>query len=189
MFAEKKDRRYTSDEFLAMTDLEGRYELIDGYIYDMAPAPGYIHQRLSFDLSHRINDYILGNKGKCEVLSAPSDVKLDDYNTVQPDIFVVCDHEKFDKHGCVGAPDWVIEIVSPSDTQRDTVDKLGLYSKAGVREYWIVFPEERQVLVYLFEAPNTTGIFTFDDDIPVSIYKDAPEPLRIRISDFFPKNR
>ncbi|MBQ9383797.1 MAG: Uma2 family endonuclease [Ruminiclostridium sp.] len=189
MLSEKKERRYTSDEFLAMTELDGQYELIDGYIYDMAPAPSPLHQDIAGYFYRTVWDYIERNNGKCHAYMGPLDVKLDDENTVEPDVLVVCDPDKIDKKRCIGAPDWVIEIVSPSDTQRDTVDKLGLYSKAGVREYWIVFPEERQMLVYLFEAPNTTGIFTFDDEIPVSIYKDAPEPLKIRISDFLPKNR
>lgn len=179
----RKEERYTSDEFLAMTDLVGRFELIDGYIYDMSPAPSIIHQKMSSGLNTEIRNYITAHKGKCSVFAAPTDVKLDDENTVQPDILVVCDPNKLDEHKCNGAPDWVIEIVSPSSSRRDTVEKVALYAKAGVREYWIVFPKEEQVIVYLFTEPNLTGIYPFDADIPVGIYKDEPEPLTIRIRD------
>ncbi len=112
---------------------------------------------------------------------SPSDVKLSKTDVVQPDIFVVCDPDKLDGQRCNGAPDWVIEILSPSNEKIDTVKKLDLYSSAGVREYWIVAPEEERVIVYPFAAKKSTGIFTFDDDIPAGIYNDAAEPLNICI--------
>ncbi len=176
-------KKYTSDEFLAMTDLEGRYELVSGEVYAMAPSPADRHQEISIGLSSTIWSYIRANNGKCKVREAPSDVKLDDENTVQPDVFVVCDPEKFDEHGCVGAPDWVIEILSPSDVEHDTVEKLALYFKSGVREYWIVDPKTEKVFVYIFEKTKTIGLFTFDDEIPVGIYANADKPLVIRVND------
>ena len=121
------------------------------------------------------------------MLTAPLDVKLDEYHVVQPDILVVCDPDKFDKNRCNGAPDWVIEILSPSDPHYDTGTKLYLYAASGVREYWIVDPEDKKVLVYLFGKPNIIGLYSFDDDIPVTIYKDAPVPLNIRLSDILPE--
>ena len=175
-------REYTSDEFLSINGLEGRYELVSGELYAMLPSPNLLHQKISGGLYWRIRSYIEENKGKCTVLAAPSDVKLDDKNTVQPDIFVVCDSEKFDEHGCNGAPDWVIEILSPYDPTHDTVEKLALYSSAGVREYWIVDPMSQKVLVYPFEEGSSVGIFTFDDDIKAGIYKSSVSPLTICVN-------
>ena len=181
MDALEKTDIYTSDEFLAMTDLKGRFELIGGEIYDMSPSPNIFHQRLSRELLVRINSYITDHHGKCEVIAAPSDVKLDDYNTVQPDIYVVCDPDKLDEQKCNGAPDWVIEIMSPSNGKRDAADKVFLYSKAGVREYWVIDPEEKKVMVHHFGKTNIVGLYTFDDTITAGIYKDAAEPLDICI--------
>ena len=178
-----KKKKYSSAEFLAATDLEGRYELVSGELYDMSPSPNYIHQKLVSRLNRQIGYYVDRNGGNCEVMVAPSDVKLDDENTVQPDVFVVCDKSKFDEHGCVGAPDWIIEILSPGNSNHDTVVKLELYMKTGVREYWIVDPMSERVVVHTFERANTTGVYTFEDDIPVWIYKDAKEPLTIKIKD------
>mgnify|MGYP002625745557 CR=1 FL=1 len=176
-------RKYTSDEFLAMTDLEGRYELVSGDIYAMSPSPSFIHQKLISRLNIKIGRYIEENHGACEVIVSPSDVKLNDEDTVQPDLFVVCDPNKFDEHGCVGAPDWVIEILSPSNIDHDMVTKLELYMKAGVREYWIVDPMNKRVLVYPFEEAKITGIFTFDDEITAGIFRNNEVPLAIRIND------
>ena len=108
---EKLSKKMTSDEFLALEDTEGRYELIGGEIYAMSPAPNEIHQTISVGLSAEILADIRKNGGKCKVLTAPFDVKLSDEDTVQPDLFVVCDRSKFDGKICRGAPDWVIEIV------------------------------------------------------------------------------
>ena len=187
MTALEKEKKYTADEFLAMADLKGSYELIDGVIYDMSPSPNQNHQRMIGRFFSAIDKYITDHKGKCEVLIAPSDVKIDDQNIVQPDIFIVCDPDKLDGQTCNGAPDWVIEILSPSNERHDTIDKLYKYSAAGVREYWIVDPMEERVIVYLLEAAKITGLYTFDDNIPVGIYKDAPEPLNICINKLMNK--
>lgn len=183
MTALEKEKRYTVKEFRTLEGLPERCELIDGYIYDMAPSPSDRHQEISVGLSSRIWTYIRENNGKCKVRYAPADVDLDDKTTVQPDVFVVCDPNKFDEHGCNGAPDWVIEILSPSNQDYDLKTKLFLYSDAGVKEYWIVDPVDEKVMVYLFGAPNTTGLYTFDDEISVGIYKDSEVPLKIRIRD------
>ena len=166
-----------------MDGLEGRYELVSGELYDMSPSPNIVHQFITSGLIMKIGNFIEKSGGGCKVITAPSDVKLDDKNTVQPDVFVVCDRSKFDEHGCVGAPDWIIEILSPSSVFHDTVEKLALYAKAGVREYWIVDPMSKRVFVYPFEESKATGIFTFDDRITAGIYKDRPEPLTICISE------
>ena len=179
----EKNRKYTSDEFLTMNDLEGRYELFSGEVYAMSPVPNIIHQILSGGIYLTIGNYIKKHKGKCRVLAAPTDVKLNDENTVQPDIFVVCDPDKLDEQKCNGAPDWVIEILSPSNAEHDTVEKLILYSKCGVREYWIVDPMNEKVLVYPFAEKKITGMFTFDDEIEAGIYKDSEPPLSIKNRD------
>ncbi len=97
-------------------------------------------------------------------------------------MFVVCDPDKFDEHGCVGAPDWVIEILSPNNIDHDMVAKLELYMKAGVRQYRIVDPKNKRVLVYPFEKAKITGIFTFDDEITAGIYRNNDVPLTICIN-------
>ena len=179
-------KRYTSDEFLAMTGLPEHCELIDGYIY-MSPSPSQNHQRISKRLIGEIDRYIMAHKGNCEAFMSPSDVKLSDNNIVQPDIFVVCDPNKLDGQNCNGAPDWVIEVLSPSNEKRDLTDKLYLYKEAGVREYWIVDPVQERVIVYPFTTTKITGIFTFDDDIPAGIYVDAAEQLTICIKKLLEK--
>ena len=157
-----------------------RAELIDGQIYDMAP-PSPFHQELVMELSATIRDYIKKNKGNCKVYIAPFAVFLnqDEYNYVEPDISVICDLNKINDKGCNGAPDFVIEVVSPSSQRMDYLTKLFKYRTAGVREYWIVNPLRRTVQVYSFEGPEDSIQYAFEDEIPVAIYKD----LKICISD------
>ena len=157
-----------------------RAELIDGQIYDMAP-PNRIHQEISFSLSRKIADFIDSNKGSCRVYPAPFAVFLnsDDRNYVEPDLAVICDQNKLDEYGCNGAPDWIIEITSPTNPQNDYGVKLFKYRTAGVREYWIVNPQTNTVMVYDLENEKKSNQYTFEDDVPVCIYED----LNIRISD------
>ena len=198
----EKGRRYTSDEFLAMTGLPECCELLDGIIYvngkvydyytssapvQMSAAPNQRHQRIVGGIYRRIADHIDAHNGKCEVFISPSDVRLNDEDIVQPDVFVVCDPEKLDGQYCNGAPDWVIEVLSPSDENRDTVKKLYKYSDAGVREYWIISPEDERVIVYPFGTTKVTGLFTFDDNVPAGIYKDSPDPLTICVASLLNK--
>jgi len=152
--AEKE--RYTFADVLTWGEND-RIELIDGEAYMMAP-PSRIHQKISMELSRQLANYLDGKK--CEVYPAPFGVRLfekdkdspDNVDTlVEPDISVVCDKNKLDKNGCKGAPDMVIEILSPSTLRHDRFVKLGLYQRAGVREYWIVEPETRTVQVYTLE--------------------------------------
>ena len=176
-----KDIRYTIEEFYALP--EGtRAELIDGVIYDMSPSPLRIHQKISMELSATIFSYIKNNKGKCEVYTAPFDVKLSENTVVIPDISVICDPSKLTDKGCSGAPDWVIEIVS-SNAIHDYLVKLNLYQTYGVCEYWIVDPKKQSVTVYHFGEDFDTERYSFSDTIPVWIYKDKPNPLEINISE------
>ena len=165
------NRIYTIDDIESLPDGE-RAELIDGKIYYMS-SPRLIHQRLSVELSARIFNYIKEKSGSCEVLPAPFAVFInkDRHNYVEPDISIICDKTKLDERGCHGAPDWIIEIVSPSSRQMDYYRKLFQYSSAGVREYWIVDPERNRVLVYNFETEEMQDC-TFADSVKAGIYED-----------------
>ena len=147
-----------------------RAELIDGQIYMMAP-PTRRHQQILLSISRKIADYIDSNGGPCEVDIAPFAVFLnkDDKNYVEPDISVICSPDKLTDKGCVGAPDWIIEIVSPGSRRMDYYTKLFKYRTAGVREYWIVDTEKNRITVYNFESEDT-GEYTFSDSIEVGIY-------------------
>ena len=173
-----QERTYTIDDIYALPEGQ-RAELIDGQMYMMVP-PRTIHQRISSALHAAIYQYVKSEKGSCEVFAAPFAVFLnaDDKNYVEPDISVICDKDKLDEYGCKGAPDWIIEIVSPSDSHRDYGIKLFKYRTAGVREYWIVNPMTKTVTVYDFEDESGTNQYTFDDEISVRIYRD----LVLRIS-------
>lgn len=156
-----------------------RAELIDGKIYNMAP-PNRIHQEILLELSAEIRDYIKNKKGDCKVYPAPFAVFLnkDNKTYVEPDISVICDKNKLDDRGCNGAPDWIIEIISPSSKRMDYGIKLFKYRTSGVREYWIINPLTNTVNVYDLENDVLTDQFSFDADIPVCIYND----LTINIS-------
>lgn len=171
MNALKLEERYTIDDIYALPDGE-RAELIDGKIYYMSP-PGRTHQRILLALSKKIAGYIDSKGGDCEVDIAPFAVFLnqDDMNYVEPDISVICDQSKLDEKGCHGAPDWIIEIVSPGNKSMDYFIKLFKYRTAGVREYWIVDPAKEQVIVYRFEN-ETMEEYSFDEDVPVGIYEN-----------------
>ena len=167
-----KNDTYTVEDIYALPDGQ-RAELIDGQIYDMAP-PSYLHQKLVMELSATIRDYIKSHGGPCEVLPAPFAVFLnqDDHNYVEPDISVICDPNRINDRGCNGAPDFIIEIVSPSSQRMDYLTKLFKYRTAGVREYWIVNPMKETVQTYLFGDIEDFNQYSFDDEIPVGIYDD-----------------
>ena len=161
---------YTIEYIYALPDGE-RAELIDGQIYYMAP-PNTRHQRMLNYINTEINMYIRKNNGECEVFPAPFAVFLndDDMNYVEPDISVICDKNKISDKGCQGAPDWVIEIISPSSMAMDYFTKLFQYQKSGVREYWIVDPIKQRVTVYFFEK-DLVEEYSFGEEVPVGIYE------------------
>lgn len=150
-----------------------RVEVFDGIIYDMA-SPSQIHQAISMQLSTVINNYILSKKGPCSIFNAPFDVKLSDAPLiiVQPDIMVVCDKDKLDDKRCNGAPDFIIEIVSPSNPSDDYIRKLYYYENHGVREYWIVDPKRKTITVNYFEGNIVSVQYPFDSILKVNIYED-----------------
>ena len=167
-----KAETYTLEDIYNLPDGE-RAELIDGQIYYMAPTPSRTHQLISGDLFAAIYNYIKEHKGKCEVYSAPFAVFInkDYFNYVEPDISVVCDPNKLNDKGCNGAPDWIIEIVSPSSRRMDCSTKLFKYRTAGVREYWIVDPAKERITVWDFENDDTAD-YTFKDKVKAGIYSD-----------------
>lgn len=186
-----KQPNHTIEDYWALP--EGtRAELIDGVFYDMS-APSRLHQRFVFKLAKKIDDYIEGKGGSCEVDVAPFAVQLlaDQDDIVEPDISVICDPDKLTDRGCVGAPDWIIEIVSPSSGKHDYIRKLNLYSNAGVREYWIVDPDKERVLVYHLEEQGSEFVYyyTFQDEIPVYIYEDLVIDIPSLINDMNSERR
>ena len=169
----KKDH-YTIKDIEELPEGE-RAELIDGQIYMLA-TPSTRHQRLSRFLFRKIDSYIESKKGKCEVFYAPFGVFLKNEkwgeDFVEPDLMVICDPNKVDEKGCHGAPDWVIEIVSPSSKMRDYLQKANLYMNNGVREYWVVDPIRETTVVYKHEEEGVQIIHKFGEPIKVGIYED-----------------
>ena len=167
----KKTERYTYADYCTWDDSE-RWELIDGIAYAMAPAPSSSHQGISGSIYLQIGRFLRGKK--CKVFYAPFDVRLNagtkDNTVVQPDLLVVCDESKIDEKGCVGAPDMVVEVLSPSSAIHDTIRKLGLYLKSGVREYWIVDPVTKTVVKYILEnGINDRTIYDNSETVPVFV--------------------
>lgn len=167
-----QEKTYTIDDIYSLPERE-RAELIDGQIYYMAP-PNTVHQRILSFLHLEIGNYIRANKGTCEVFPAPFAVFpfADDSKYLEPDISVICDTDKLNEQGCNGAPDWIIEIVSPGSRSMDYYTKLSLYRSAGVKEYWIVDPMKQVVLVYDMEHAAAPAIYSFTDQINVNTYPD-----------------
>lgn len=166
----KKQGEYTLEDYYALPE-ERRVELIDGVIYDMG-APTSLHQVLVTELWEPLNKFISENKGNCMAMVSPLDVQLDcdDKTMVQPDVVVICDRDKIRKRGIYGAPDFIIEILSRSTRRKDLTIKLNKYIDAGVREYWVVDPDRKVVIVYDFESEEYPMIYGFDAKIPVGIF-------------------
>ena len=137
----------TLEEYETVPEDE-RIEVFEGVPYAMA-APSIQHQDILGELLFLIKDYIRNNNGSCKTFIAPCDVKLNDtpLTIVQPDLMIVCDTSKLDKKRCNGAPDFIIEIVSPSNTSNDYIQKLYYYKRYGVKEYWIVDPDKQIITV------------------------------------------
>ncbi|WP_025270319.1 Uma2 family endonuclease [Hippea sp. KM1] len=173
--AKRMDRKYTYEDYKNWPDDE-RWEIIDGVAYNMSPAPKVKHQKISGNLYFELKKALRDKKSHCDLFSAPTDVVLDETSVVQPDIFVVCDKNKITEDNIKGAPDLIIEIVSPSTAYKDTKIKKDLYEKFGVKEYIIVFPDlflvERYVLKdgsygvpERFNWDETLKLNTFDIEI------------------------
>ena len=166
----KKQGQYTVEDYYEMPE-ECRMELIDGVIYDMT-SPSSVHQLIAGLLHAKFLDYITKNKGSCLPIISPIDVQLDCDNRtmVEPDVVVVCDRNKVIRRCVYGAPDLVIEILSPSSVKKDSVIKLNKYMNAGVREYWLIDPDCRKVMIYDFQQEVLPAIYGFNAKIPVGIW-------------------
>ena len=175
------ERRYTYADYLTYPEDE-RWEIFDGVPY-MQAAPTPIHQEISMELSKQIAVYLTDKT--CKIYPAPFCVRLtqgvyeenekDVKNIVEPDISIICDQSKIDDKGCNGAPDMIIEIISPSSIKRDRFIKFNLYEKAGVKEYWIVEPDQKLVSVFLLERNGRFSrpeMYTEEDSIKVSIFPE-----------------
>ena len=170
----------TLADYLALPE-DRRVELINGVFYDMA-APTTVHQDIAGSIYVQFRNFVAKNGGSCKPYISPIDVQLDrdDKTMVQPDVIVMCNRDQITKACIVGAPSLVIEVLSPSSRYMDTVRKLRKYRNAGVREYWMIYPEEQKIQVYLFEqrADGKTEMpieYTFADKVPVGIWDNKCE--------------
>lgn len=179
-----EEKTYTIEDIYHLSDGE-RAELIHGQLYMMAP-PSYVNQTLSMEIAGTIRDYIRRNRGRCQVLSAPLAVNLnaDDKTYVEPDISVICDRNKISDKGIQGAPDFIVEIVSPSSRKMDYSTKNAIYADAGVREYWIVDPLKKRTTVYYYEQDAAPMIVPFDQPVTVGIYGDLQITISRLLQDF-----
>jgi len=183
MEALQNEKRYTYADYCTWDDGE-RWELIDGIPYAMSPAPLVSHQSVIGNLHGQLFNFLKGKP--CKVFLSPFDVRLnfdtDDDTVVQPDLLVVCDRSKLDKRGCNGAPDMLVEVLSPSSTRRDIVLKFNTYLRAGVREYWIVDPDAKTVSIHLLkDGEYIVRAYTDTDTAPVHVL----EGCTISLSDVF----
>ncbi len=152
-------KQYTYADYLVW-QLTERIEILKGYIQKMA-APNPLHQEVSLELATVFKNYLKKHQKTCKIYHAPFDVRLvknsegktdkEIYTVVQPDLCVICDLTKIDKRGCLGSPDFIIEIISPSNSKTDIKDKFELYAENQVPEYWIVFPSDRVIEQFVLE--------------------------------------
>ncbi len=188
--ARKIDKKYSYADYLTWND-EGRWEIIDGVAYSLA-SPSDIHQDISRELLTEFNNYLRGKK--CRVYQAPFDVSLtsdklegDDkiYDVVQPDIIIVCDKEKISHKGCKGAPDIVIEILSPSTASKDCLRKRILYEKNKINQYWIIDPDEKEVFILKLTEHGLYGHperYSKEDKIKVENFEGLEIDLKLIFS-------
>jgi Uma2 family endonuclease len=177
----KMDKRYTYADYLTWLDDKTR-ELIHGFIRVMSPSPRLEHAEVSANIFWHIKSIIKNNSGKCKVFTAPFDVRFpkkgetadDKIDTVvQPDVCVICDLSKLDKRGCCGAPDMIVEVLSPSTIKKDVGEKFALYEESGVKEYWIVHPEGKAINVFLLQEDgkyDAGTTYEWEGKIPVYVF-------------------
>ena len=187
------NKRYTYADYLTWLD-DKRRELINGFI-KMLPAPRNIHADISYNISLHLGLFLLKNKGKCKVRHAPFDVRFPKngetdnkkiYTVVQPDISVICDLSKLDENGCLGAPDLIVEVLSPSTAKRDWNEKFTLYEEHGVQEYWIVNPTDKTVHAFVLQSDgkyDAGSIYEREGKVPVHVFDNYP----IDLGDIFEK--
>ncbi len=177
--AEHLQQKYSYADYAQWPEDE-RWELIDGVPYAMT-APQRLHQDIVFELGGQVRNYLQGKP--CKGYTAPFDVRLPRQDeadakvetVVQPDLSVICDPSKLDKQGCRGAPDWIVEVLSPSTALKDMDSKRSLYQRHGVQEYWIIHPEDRWILVYTLDAQGRygqPGVFGMDEPTVVQRFPE-----------------
>lgn len=171
------NQRYTYADYLTWLDDKMR-ELIHGAIKMMSPAPRPIHARTNTNILWNLESIVRKNKGKCKIFTAPFDVRFPKHGetaddkidtVVQPDICVICDLSKIDERGCCGAPDMIVEILSPSTAKKDITEKFALYEESGVKEYWIVYPNDKAVTVFLLQKNEK-----YDDGVTYELKGKVP---------------
>ncbi|MFH0998669.1 MAG: Uma2 family endonuclease [Pseudomonadota bacterium] len=182
-----ENERFSYADYLTWKD-DQRWELINGEPVLMSPAPNRIHQTVLRKLGYQIESFMQGKA--CELFFAPFDVRLEEpgtcnkdvFHVVQPDLIVVCDSAKLDSHGCLGAPDWIIEIISPSTASKDHIIKRELYERFGVIEYWIVQPLDGLIMVYQLNPDGRYGrpaVYSESDVITVGILPELQIDLKL----------
>lgn len=184
-------KRYTFADYLTWVD-DKRRELIDGFVKMMSPAPSTAHQQILFNISFNFGKLLLDSPYK--IFFAPFDVRLPEnvndtsnekvFTVVQPDISIICDLAKIDAKGCIGAPDLIAEITSPTSMKRDIEEKFRIYEKHGVREYWVLFPETKSVNIFVLNEQGKyqiSGMFASESKVKVHIF----EGLEIDLKDIF----
>jgi Uma2 family endonuclease len=179
------NRKFTYQDYLGWDDDE-RGEIIDGEAYNLTPAPSRARQEILGALFNNFYNYLAGKS--CKVYVAPFDVRLsenqselDVVNVVQPDLTVVCDPSKLDEKGCKGSPDLIGEIISSSTAAHDYIRKLALYERQQVPEYWIVYPVDKTVMVFLLTENREYGkprIYAGEDQIPATLFPDLVVDLK-----------
>jgi Uma2 family endonuclease len=181
-------KTYTYSDYL-LFQFQERVELIKGFIYNMSPAPSTNHQRISQNINGFFYTYF--SKKNCSVFVAPFDVRLPlksakkDTTVVQPDLCIICDESKLDERGCNGAPDLIVEIISPNNSKHDIHTKFNLYQESEVKEYWMVEPIEKMVLVYTLKNGEYIGLkpFAEGEKIKSILFPD----IDIAVDDIFYK--
>jgi Uma2 family endonuclease len=183
--------RYTYADYLTWTD-DKRRELIDGIVFLMS-APTRFHAGSSGSIFNKLYNFVTRRKEKCKVYHAPFDIRFPKngetandkiYTVVQPDICVICDPKKLDEAGCIGAPDLIVEVQSPSTAKRDLQEKFNLYESSGVKEYWVVYPKEKALTIFLLRENgkyDNGTTYQSEGKIPVSIFNG----LEINLEELF----
>jgi Uma2 family endonuclease len=179
-------KTYTYSDYL-LWQFSERVELIKGYIRKMSPAPSRNHQQLTVNITIKLDQHF--HNKPCRYYPAPFDVRLPiksakkDTTVVQPDFCVICDENKLDEKGCNGAPDLIVEIISPNNSKHDIHTKFNLYLEAGVKEYWLIEPADRMILIYSLKNGEYIGQkpLVEDENIKSPLF---PE-LNIAVEDIF----
>ena len=182
----EKNRKLTYADYLSWEDGQ-RWEIIDGKPFNITPTPSRRHQEILMAILSKFYGYLKNNP--CEIYTAPFDVRLpeqdqtefDVTNVVQPDISVICDPTKLDDKGCLGSPDLIIEITSPATAAYDLIDKLNLYERLRVPEYWFVHPDDKIAMVFLVTENREYGkprIYAGEDQVPVTLFPDLVVDLK-----------